>query len=70
LKAINTADAPLAKESLALDLSKEDRADVLVFNEIIWKAVRGRDSVMPPPVRAAFVLPRPSADQDEDDDDD
>lgn len=66
LKAINTADAPLAKESLALDLSQEDRADDLVFNEIIWKAVRGRDAIMPPPVRAAFVLPKPEAEDDDD----
>ena len=32
--------------------------DDLLFNGIIWKAVRGVDSPMPPPVRAAFVLPR------------
>ena len=25
------------------------------FNEVIWKAVRGADSEMPAPVRAAFV---------------
>jgi DNA-binding beta-propeller fold protein YncE len=69
LKAINLADAPMAAESLALDLSKEDAADDLVFNEIIWKAVRGKASVMPPPVRAAFVLPR-GGDEDEDEEGD
>ena len=30
----------------------------LLFNEIIWKAVKGADAIMPPPVRAAFVIPR------------
>ena len=40
------------------NLEIEDRADDLVFNEIIWKAVKGADSPMPPPVRAAFVMPR------------
>jgi hypothetical protein len=67
LKAVNPPDAPLAEASLRLDLSKEDQADDLVFNEIIWKAVRGLDSPMPPPVRAAFVRPLPE-DEDEDDD--
>jgi hypothetical protein len=26
------------------------------FNEVIWKAVRGEDSVIPPPRRAAFLV--------------
>ena len=48
-----------AAKSLKLDLDEaEDRADDLVFNEIIWKSVKGPDSPMPPPVRSAFVLPR------------
>ncbi|WZO98125.1 alkaline phosphatase family protein [Isosphaeraceae bacterium EP7] len=64
----NTRDAPGAAASLKLDLSKEDQADDLVFNEIIWKAVRGANSAMPAPVRAAFVLPRFEDDDDEDDD--
>jgi hypothetical protein len=59
LNAKNTRDAFGAEASLELDLDEaEDRADDLVFNEIIWKAVKGKDSPMPPPVRSAFVLPR------------
>ncbi|WP_435017785.1 bifunctional YncE family protein/alkaline phosphatase family protein [Tundrisphaera sp. TA3] len=59
LEARNTRDTVGAAESMKLDLDEaEDRADDLAFNEIIWKAVRGADSVMPPPVRSAFVLPR------------
>ena len=58
LKAKNPASAPLAELSERLNLEIEDRADDLLFNEIIWKAVRGLDSPMPPPVRAAFVMPR------------
>jgi YVTN family beta-propeller protein len=54
----NTRNAPMAQVSARLDLEIEDRADDLIFNEIIWKAVKGKDAVMPPPVRAAFVLPR------------
>ncbi len=54
----NRRDAPLAEVSKKLDLEIEDRNDDLLFNEIIWKAVKGKDSVMPPPVRSAFVMPR------------
>ncbi len=58
LNARNTATAWGAETSKRLNLEIEDRADDLVFNEIIWKAVKGADSPMPPPVRSAFVLPR------------
>ena len=55
----NTRTAWGAEKSLKLDLDEaEDRADDLVFNEIIWKSVKGANSPMPPPVRSAFVLPR------------
>ena len=55
----NTRSTPGAEVSMTLDLDEaEDRADDLVFNEIIWKAVKGADSPMPPPVRSAFVIPR------------
>jgi hypothetical protein len=54
----NPARAPMAELSQRINLEFEDRADDLLFNEIIWKAVRGVDSPMPPPVRAAFVMPR------------
>jgi hypothetical protein len=58
VNAKNSARAPLAELSSRLNLATEDRADDLLFNEIIWKAVRGVDASMPPPVRAAFVMPR------------
>ena len=40
----------------AMDLSKEDAADDLILNEVIWRNVRGADSPMPAPVRRAWVL--------------
>ena len=58
INARNRRDAPMAEVSQRLNLEIEDRNDDLLFNEIIWKAVKGKDSVMPPPVRAAFVVPR------------
>jgi hypothetical protein len=54
----NTDKSWGAKQSLAFDLDKEDAADDLLFNEVIWKSVKGADSPMPPPVRAAFFLPK------------
>jgi DNA-binding beta-propeller fold protein YncE len=68
LKAINAPDAPGAAASAKLDLSREDAADDLVFNEIIWKAVKP-STPMPPPVRAAFVMPH-AEDQDDPDEED
>jgi YVTN family beta-propeller protein len=58
LDAKNTETAWGAEASKRLDLTGEDRADDLTLNEIVWKAVRGPGSPMPPPVRAAFVIPR------------
>jgi YVTN family beta-propeller protein len=52
------------------DLSKEDLLDDIFFNEIIWKAVRGVDSFVPPPTRAAFFVPITAKKPDDDDDDD
>lgn len=38
-----------------MNFAKEDAADDLLLNEIIWRSIKGADSPMPPPVRAAFV---------------
>jgi hypothetical protein len=35
-----------------------------------WRAGKGPDSIMPPPVRAAFVLPHQDADDDQEDEHD
>ena len=68
LNELNTRSAPNAEASKKLDLEKEDRADDIAFNQIIWQAMKGPDAKMPPPVRAAFVMPRskpPGADDDD-----
>ncbi|MCA8964543.1 MAG: hypothetical protein H6838_04410 [Planctomycetes bacterium] len=44
-----------AEESQRMDLSREDAADDLLLNEIVWRSVRGAGSPMPAPRRAAFV---------------
>jgi DNA-binding beta-propeller fold protein YncE len=53
----NKKDAFGAALSATFDMSKEDMADDLLFNEVIWHAVKGPDVPMPAPVRAAFVFP-------------
>lgn len=45
-----------AEQSGRLDFTREDAADDLLLNELIWRSVRGADSPMPPPTRAGFVL--------------
>ncbi len=57
LKTVNLVSAWGAKLSDTFDFSKEDAADDLLFNEVIWRSVKGASSPMPPPVRAAFVFP-------------
>jgi DNA-binding beta-propeller fold protein YncE len=54
----NKRDAPGAELSMTFDLEKEDEADDLLLNEVIWKSVRGANSRMPAPVRAGFFVPK------------
>ena len=52
---VNVKDGPLAKKSKTFDFSKEDRVNDFEFSEVIWKAVKGENSIMPAPKRSAFV---------------
>jgi DNA-binding beta-propeller fold protein YncE len=65
LHELNKPDAYGAQESLKMDFSKEDAADDLLLNEVVWRSVRGAKSKMPPPVRAAFVRALHEADEDD-----
>ena len=58
----NTAVAWGANLSEKFDLTKEDRADDLLFNEVIWRSVKGAHSPMPAPVRAAWFFPHQTDD--------
>src|SRR5262249_58557056 len=64
LKEKNRSTAWGAKLSETFDLSKEDQADDLLFNEVIWHSVKGPDTPMPAPKRAAFVTPSRKRDDD------
>jgi YVTN family beta-propeller protein len=61
----NTKLAWGAQKSRKLDFSKEDAADDLALNEIIWRSVRGAASKMPAPVRASFVFAQPGGRDDD-----
>ena len=61
----NKAAAWGSKISEKFNLAKEDAADDLLLNEVIWRSVKGANSPMPAPVRAAFVMQHV---QDDDDD--
>jgi hypothetical protein len=68
LEAVNLASAWGADLSAQMDFSKEDAADDLLLNEVVWRSVRGPDSPMPPPVRASFVILRGEEDEVEGED--
>ena len=51
----NTAVNELSKKSEKFDLSKEDRVPDMEFTEVIWKGIKGINSVVPSPVRSAFL---------------
>ena len=47
-----------------MDFTKEDAADDLLLNEVIWRSIRGADHPMPAPIRAAFFLAHRPDDDD------
>jgi DNA-binding beta-propeller fold protein YncE len=53
----NPDGAPMQADCDSWDFTREDATPEIPLNEAIWKSVRGRDAVMPPPVNAAFVTP-------------
>jgi hypothetical protein len=65
LNARNLATAWGHEKSEKMDLTREDAADDLELNEVIWRSVRGADSVMPAPVRAGFVLSAETEEEEE-----
>ena len=53
-----------AELSEKMNLATEDSADDILLNEIVWKSVKGPDSAMPMPRRAAFVQVHPEKEGD------
>ncbi len=55
INARNKENNKSAKLSAAFNLSKPDAVDPAVMGSVIWKSVKGEDSEMPAPKRAAFI---------------
>ncbi len=51
----NIAWNELAKKSAGFDFTKEDRVPDKEFNEILWKGIKGMNTITPAPNRAAFL---------------
>jgi YVTN family beta-propeller protein len=66
VNAKNTKDSYGAKASSKMDFSDVDRAPMHALNKIIWRSIRGKDSIMPPPIHRF----RPLIDASESDGDD
>ena len=65
LPILSETNSPTAfgqQSSDEMDFTKEDAADDLKLNEVIWRSIRGSANPMPRPVRAAFVLAGGDAD--------
>ena len=52
----NTAVAYGADRSMKMDFSEYDRIDDFELNEILWRAVMGKDAPLPPAVRRAIAF--------------
>ena len=57
LKEKNIKQDKLAILSASLDFSKEDNVPDLLFNQLLWKAIKGENTQVPAPRRSAFLKP-------------
>jgi hypothetical protein len=65
IEARNAYVEPLSRISETFNLAKLDAVPERLFNEVLWKSIKGLDSEMPAPRRAAFVNV-PEGDDDDD----
>jgi YVTN family beta-propeller protein len=62
----NTAWNRSAERSSHFNLAKEDATPDLDLTEVVWKAIKGEDAVVPAPRRGAFLRAAPKHDDDDD----
>ncbi|TKK72026.1 hypothetical protein FC093_03170 [Ilyomonas limi] len=62
----NVVENAWQRKSEGFDFSGEDRIPDREFTEVIWKAVKGENAIVPAPKRAAFV--KLSGEEEDDDD--
>ncbi len=56
-----------SKRSEKFDLSKEDAVPDMELTEVLWKSIKGDDSIVPAPIRSAFVKKARKEKEDDDD---
>lgn len=66
LTARNLKTAWGADASKRMDFTREDAADDIVLNRVIWHSIKGPDVPMPAPKRAAFLRTPSKPDRDDD----
>ena len=62
----NTKHAWGSRESGRMNFAREDAADDLLLNRVLWHSIKGANTPMPPPVRAGFVFSKKSKTDDDD----
>jgi YVTN family beta-propeller protein len=60
LNAVNAPTAYGAERSMRMDFDEYDRIDDFELNEILWRAIKGKDAPVPPTARRAIAM-RPAA---------
>jgi hypothetical protein len=55
LEQLNIARNKSAERSQEWNFAREDAAPDLDLNEVVWKSVKGEDSIMPAPRKSAFL---------------
>lgn len=63
----NVAVNESSRRSSLFNFASEDAAPDLDLNEVVWKSVKGEDSIMPVPRRSAFVILENKKKEDDDD---
>jgi hypothetical protein len=62
LNAVNAPTAYGAERSMKMDFDEYDRIDDFELNEILWRAIKGKETPVPPAARRAIAF-RPAANQ-------
>lgn len=60
----NVANTVSARRSALLDFTEVDKIDDRLFNEILWKGLKGESAEVPAPTRSAFVKVNANVDVD------
>jgi YVTN family beta-propeller protein len=66
IDARNVAVNQSSKRSESFNLANEDKVPDRDMNEVIWKAIKGENAVMPAPKRSAFVILEQKKEEDDD----